>query len=162
MSERTTPDARWPIRAGLLVIALTLGAFALWASLAPLSAAVIASGYVKSDSNRKSVQHLEGGIVRRILVRDGDRVEPEQVLLELASTEITATATVYGGQLDAREARSARLRAERDDAEDIEIPAALAARAEEPEVRALLDSERRAFDSGRAMLDNQQRLLAAQ
>jgi len=162
MSERTTPDARWPIRAGLLVIAVTLCAFTLWASLAPLSAAVIASGYVKSDSNRKSVQHLEGGIVRRILVRDGALVQEGQVLLELASTEITATATVYGGQLDARETRAARLRAERDDAREIELPESLAARATEPEVRALVDSEQRVFDSGRALMENQQRLLAAQ
>jgi len=165
MSERAAPmapDARWPIRAGLLVIAVTMGALALWASLAPLSAAVIASGYVKSDSNRKSVQHLEGGIVRRILVRDGDQVDDGQVLIELASTEITATATVYGGQLDARETRAARLRAERDDASEIELPAVLAVRAAEPEVNAFVDSEQRVFDSGRTLLENQQRLLAAQ
>lgn len=165
MTELTATDhaeLRWPIRGGLAVIIVTLLSFALWAMLAPLSAAVIAPGFVKSDSNRKSVQHLEGGIVRRILVRDGDRVEAGQVLLELASTEITAAATVYGGQLEAREARAARLRAERDDAASIEIPAALSARADDPEVRSLLDSERRAFDSGRALLDNQRRLLAAQ
>lgn len=165
MTERTTTpavDIRSPIRAGLAVIAATVLAFALWATLAPLSAAVIASGYVKSDSNRKSVQHLEGGIVRRILVRDGALVQEGQILLELASTEITATATVYGGQLDARETRAARLRAERDDAPEIDLPESLAARALEPEVRALVDSEQRVFDSGRAMLENQQRLLAAQ
>ena len=156
------PDIRWPIRGGLAVIAATIAALSLWAALAPLSAAVIASGYVKSDSNRKSVQHLEGGIVRRILVRDGDQVDDGQVLIELASTEITATATVYGGQLDARETRAARLRAERDDASEIELPAVLAVRAAEPEVNAFVDSEQRVFDSGRTLLENQQRLLAAQ
>jgi HlyD family type I secretion membrane fusion protein len=158
----SVPDIRWPIRGGLAVIAATIAALSLWAALAPLSAAVIASGHVKSDSNRKSVQHLEGGIVRRILVRDGDQVDDGQVLIELASTEITATATVYGGQLDAREARAARLRAERDDASEIELPAVLAARAAEPEVNAFVDSEQRVFDSGRTLLENQQRLLAAQ
>jgi HlyD family type I secretion membrane fusion protein len=155
-------DVRGAIRAGLVVIGATVGAFAAWSVLAPLSAAVIAPGFVKSDSNRKSVQHLEGGIVRGIRVRDGDRVAAGQVLLELGSTQITATAAVYGGQLDARQVRAVRLRAERDNVAVLTMPPPLASRAGEPELRALVESEQRAFDSGRALLATQQRLLAAQ
>src|SRR4051812_14963773 len=68
---------------GWLIIGLCLGGFALWSTLVPLSAAAIAGGTVVVDGARKSVQHLEGGIVRRILVRDGDFVEAGRPLLEL-------------------------------------------------------------------------------
>ena len=155
-------DVRSPIRAGLIVIGATLGTFILWTFLAPLSAAVIAQGFVKSDTNRKSVQHLEGGIVQRISVRDGDRVTQGQVLLELGSTQITANAVVYGGQLDARLVRAVRLRAERDNVASLDLPEPIRSRTREPGIRAILESEQRAFDSGRALLQTQQRLLLAQ
>jgi HlyD family type I secretion membrane fusion protein len=155
-------DVRGPIRAGLLVIGATVGAFVLWSLVAPLSAAVIAQGFVKSDTNRKSVQHLEGGIVQRINVRDGDRVEQGQVLLELGSTQITANAVVYGGQLDARQVKAVRLRAERDNVASLDLPEPIRSRAEEPAMRAILESERRAFDSGRTLLQTENRLLTAQ
>lgn len=155
-------DVRGPIRAGLLVIGATVGAFILWSVVAPLSAAVIAQGFVKSDTNRKSVQHLEGGIVQRINVRDGDRVEQGQVLLELGSTQITANAVVYGGQLDARQVKAVRLRAERDNVASLDLPEPIRRRAGEPAMRAILESERRAFDSGRTLLQTENRLLTAQ
>ncbi len=155
-------DTQHCINWGLGIIVVSLVSFVLWTALSPLSAAVIAVGYVKSDSNRKSVQHLEGGIVRRILVRDGDVVKEGQVLVELASTEITATASVYGSQLDARQARAARLRAERDDIAHISFPDSLSKREHMPEVKALLDSERRAFDSGKLLLTNLNSLLTEQ
>ncbi len=155
-------DVRGPIRAGLLVIGATVGAFILWSVVAPLSAAVIAQGFVKSDTNRKSVQHLEGGIVQRINVRDGDRVEQGQVLLELSSTQITANAVVYGGQLDARQVKAVRLRAERDNVASLDLPEPIRRRAGEPAMRAILESERRAFDSGRTLLQTENRLLTAQ
>ena len=155
-------DVRGPIRAGLLVIGATVGAFILWSVVAPLSAAVIAQGFVKSDTNRKSVQHLEGGIVQRINVRDGDRVEQGQVLLELGSTQITANAVVYGGQLDARQVKAVRLRAERDNVASLDLPEPIRSRAGEPAMRAILESERRAFDSGRTLLQTENRLLTAQ
>ena len=59
---------------GLIVIAVAFGGFGGWAGLAPLSSAAIAPGTVVVDSSRKSVQHLEGGVNREILVRDGDLV----------------------------------------------------------------------------------------
>jgi HlyD family type I secretion membrane fusion protein len=165
VTEATTAlpaDVRGPIRAGLLVIAATVVAFTVWSVVAPLSAAVIAQGFVKSDTNRKSVQHLEGGIVQRINVRDGDRVTQGQVLLELGSTQITANAAVYGGQLDARQVRAVRLRAERDNVASLDIPEPMRSRAGEPGIQAILESEQRAFDSGRTLLQTQQRLLTAQ
>ena len=64
-------DGKKVIRAGLIVIAVMFGGFGTWIALAPLSGAVIAPGSVKIEANRKTVQHLEGGIVKAILVREG-------------------------------------------------------------------------------------------
>ena len=84
---------------------LLLGGFGSWAALAPLSSASMAPGVVKVDSNRKTVQHLEGGIVREILVRDGDMVRQGQVLLHLDALDATADRDAARAQLVAQEAR---------------------------------------------------------
>jgi HlyD family type I secretion membrane fusion protein len=106
-------DARRVIRAGLLVIGGGALALAVWAFFAPLSGAVIAPGYVKVDLNRKVVQHQEGGIVRAIRVRDGDRVSQGQELVLLDDVRIDAQLDLLRTQLDAERAKSARLEAER-------------------------------------------------
>src|SRR5688572_14420720 len=71
---------------GLLVIALFFGGFGAWAGLAPLAAAALATGTVRAESNRKTVQHLEGGIIAELLVHEGDRVTAGQVLVRLDTT----------------------------------------------------------------------------
>ena len=101
------------VRTGLLVIAGAVIAFAIWAFYAPLSGAVIAPGYVKVDLNRKVVQHQEGGIVRAIKVRDGDRVNQGQELVLLDDVRIDAQLDLLRTQLEAERAKMARLEAER-------------------------------------------------
>src|ERR671922_1450770 len=110
----SAPDEIKPlVRAGLLVIALGAVSFAAWAYFAPLSGAVIAPGFVKVDLNRKVVQHQEGGIVRAIRVRDGDRVTQGQELVLLDDVRIDAQLDLLRTQLDAERAKAARLEAER-------------------------------------------------
>jgi multidrug efflux pump subunit AcrA (membrane-fusion protein) len=94
-------DPRGPIVAGFVVIGLALAGFIGWAATAPLASAVTASGVVAVDGSRKLVQHLEGGIVREILVRDGALVEKDQVLLRLDPTRAKATLAIQQGALDA-------------------------------------------------------------
>jgi HlyD family secretion protein len=65
---------RRPVRAGVLVIGLFFGGIGWWAASAPLAGAAIAPGVVSPDGSRRVVQHLEGGIIREILVSDGTRV----------------------------------------------------------------------------------------
>ena len=101
------------VRTGLLVIAGAVIAFAVWAFYAPLSGAVIAPGYVKVDLNRKVVQHQEGGIVRAIKVRDGDRVNQGQELVLLDDVRIDAQLDLLRTQLEAERAKMTRLEAER-------------------------------------------------
>src|SRR5690606_37915588 len=76
------------VKTGFLFVALGGCALGGWATLAPLSGAVIAPGYVKVDLNRKVVQHQEGGIVREIRVRDGDEVRQGEPLVVLEDVRI--------------------------------------------------------------------------
>src|SRR5258708_20785719 len=98
-----------PIAWGWAVVALCFGGLALWSALAPLGAAVIAAGTVAVDGSRKSVQHLEGGIVRQILVRDGDAVAAGQILVRLDETVQQNALALVQGKLDADLATEARL-----------------------------------------------------
>jgi HlyD family type I secretion membrane fusion protein len=106
-------EAKRVIRSGLLVIVVGALALGLWGFWAPLSGAIIAPGFVKVDLNRKVVQHQEGGIVRAVRVRDGDRVTQGQELVLLDDVRIDAQLDLLRTQLDAERAKSARLEAER-------------------------------------------------
>ena len=76
-------DMRPAIFGGIVVIALVLFGLVGWAGTAPVASAVIAQGIVVVDGKRKEVQHLEGGIVQTILVRDGTKVGANQILVRL-------------------------------------------------------------------------------
>lgn len=138
------------ILAGILLVLAGFGGFAAWAALAPLASGVMAPGEVKVDSNRKSVQHLEGGLVKTLHVRDGDRVAAGDVLVTLDETRARSTLGVLRSGLAAALAQEARLRAERDDAPAIAFPADLTGRADDPEVADAMAGERLLFDARRA------------
>jgi HlyD family secretion protein len=114
------------IRLGLLLIILFFVGFGGWAALAPLDAAVTAPGAVVVSGNRQTVQHREGGIVSAIIVREGDRVQESQVLVELASSELRAQERALIGQAIELEATRARLIAEQEGVDSIATPEAWA------------------------------------
>lgn len=154
------PDIRFPVRFGLAVIVLFLGAFGGWSVLAPLASAAIAAGEVVVESHRKTIQHLEGGIVEAILVRDGDRVSAGQALLRLDTTQAEAALAQFAGQLDAQRALAARLEAERDGAAAIAFAADLEQRAAaDSELRRTLDGQRGILAARRTMLGGQRDIL---
>lgn len=99
---------------GFLIIFITFGVFGTWAAFAPLDSAALASGVVTVKTYRKTIQHLEGGIVKELLVRDGDLVKAGDPLIVLDETQIRADNEVTRSQLIAAQATDARLRAERD------------------------------------------------
>jgi multidrug efflux pump subunit AcrA (membrane-fusion protein) len=119
------PDIRRPALAGAAVLALLVGGLGTWAATAPLSSAALAPGVVAVDSKRKTVQHLEGGIVDHILVREGERVAAGQPLIRLDTTQAEASWNAASGQLRSERALEARLIAERDSAPHIAFPADL-------------------------------------
>src|SRR5689334_3937653 len=108
----------------LLVVGFVLG-LGIWSAFAPLESAAIAPGVVESESSRKTIQHLEGGIVRKILVADGDVVRAGQTLFALEDTKARAEAQSLQGQLWEAMAREARLQAEQHGEERVSFPAKL-------------------------------------
>lgn len=118
-------DDRPVRRIGLWMVLAVFGVFGSWAALAPLSSAALAPGVITVESYRKTVQHLEGGIIRRIAVRDGDQVSKGQILVELDDTQSRSQLEVLRGQYYIEAAREARLSAQRDEFEQIQYPSTL-------------------------------------
>jgi HlyD family secretion protein/epimerase transport system membrane fusion protein len=146
---------------GWVVIGILFGGFGTWAGVAPLSSAAIAPGTVVVDSNRKSVQHLEGGVIREILVRDGDLVEASQVLLRLDGANVRAAIASLQPMLATNQAYKARLLAERDGLVQIVFAEDLAAEAQaNPATAQILVGQRRIFDTRRNALVGEKALNA--
>lgn len=102
-------------RIGATIVLVTFGLFGLWAAFAPLGNAVYGTGLVTVQTYRKTVQHLEGGIVKELLARDGDTVKKGDPLIVLDDAQLSAQYESTRNQLISTKAREARLRAERDD-----------------------------------------------
>lgn len=139
----------------LLVICFVLG-LGIWSGFAPLESAAIASGVVESESSRKTIQHLEGGIVREILVSDGDVVRNGQTLIALDDTRARAEVQSLQGQLWDAAAREARLQAEQQEQERLSFPAGLeTARNESASAAAVLTAQRNIFEARRQVFQSQ-------
>jgi HlyD family type I secretion membrane fusion protein len=155
-------DVRRPVRLGLAAIALAFAGGGSWAALAPLASAVIAAGVVKVENNRRTVQHLEGGIVKDILVKDGDQVMRGQPLLVLEDERVSAGLDLIRNQLDAETAKAARLQAESSGSSAPAFPAALTERRADAETGEIIKLERELFQTRRQVLEQQIALLEEQ
>lgn len=103
-----------PVTAGLLIILVFVIGSLVWASTATLASAVIASGQLKVDSNRKQIQHLDGGIVTDILVSDGQQVKAGAPLIILDPVQAESSLGIVASALFSAEVQKVRLQAERD------------------------------------------------
>src|SRR5699024_7106328 len=99
-------------KTGLIILALFFGGFGGWAVVAPLNAAIIGEAVVKVEGNRKSVQHLDGGLVKELLVKEGDRVERGDLLAVLDDTQARSEYDILAQQSVLLKATEARLLAE--------------------------------------------------
>lgn len=140
-------------RIGYLMLLVTFGLFGGWAALAPLDSAALAPGVVTVKSYRKTVQHLEGGIVRELRVHDGDRVKAGDVLLVLDNTQARSEMEAMRSQLIAALELQARLVAERDSLP--EPPPEPTLDPADPRVREARDSEARIFQTRRTSLQGE-------
>lgn len=154
-------DHRKIVWVGLFIVALFFGMGGIWIAVAEISGAVIASGEIKVDTERKTVQHLEGGIVRAILVANGSKVKVGQPLFELESSRVLAGVEQLQLQLAASALEIARLDAEKELAEVPRWPARPSGVAP-GKFAELLESESSVFFSRRAGLANQSNLLRLQ
>ncbi len=156
--NQLAPDqrARPTILMGLMLMFILFGIVGLWAAVVPLSAGAIAQGKVMSESNRKEIQHLEGGIIKEILVKDGDVVKSGQVLVKLDSTNAKARSEQVLGQYLAAKATESRLIAERDSKDSITFPAEyIQQEATNAKVKEALETQRNLFATRRSALEGQ-------
>ncbi|QEL22103.1 HlyD family type I secretion periplasmic adaptor subunit [Bosea sp. F3-2] len=151
---------REPALFGWLVILLFFGALGGWALFAPLNGAVVANGVVKVEGNRKSVQHLDGGIVKGLSVKEGDRVKIGDLLILLDDTQARAEFQVLLQQHYLLRATGERLKAELARGATLVMPADLsAAQRNDPDVANIWTGQVQQMESRRAALEGQRSVI---
>ncbi|WP_192359708.1 HlyD family type I secretion periplasmic adaptor subunit [Mesorhizobium mediterraneum] len=145
--------------AGLLLMAVAFGGFGTWAFTAPLAAAIIAQGSFVATGQNKIIQHLEGGIIKELLVSEGDHVETNQPLVLLDETAARAKERQLFFRQARLEAIVARLTAEVHGAETIQFPAIITENRDDPEIASIVQSQRLNFEGSRTKLSSEIRLL---
>src|SRR3546814_870178 len=148
-----------PVAVGATVCLAFFGGFAAWSALVPLASAAIGPGVVSPDGSRRVVQHLEGGIVEQLLVRDGSRVKTGDPLLVLEDKAARATHDMALNQYRQLLATEARLLAERDGMAEPDFPAELTDAADELAVAALLKAQRALMSNRLTSLEGRRDLL---
>lgn len=159
LTMRVTRSFEHQLRTGLRVLILTLGVAGGWATLVPLSGAVVVTGNLVVQSDIKKVQHPTGGVVAEIAVHDGMHVKAGDLVARLDETQVRAGLEVITKQLDEILVRIARLTAERDGSEAPQMPPELAARSSDDEVKARFASETTLFKARATARQNQKDLL---
>lgn len=153
---RKTWSARAPMTVGFLALIALVGGFGTWSIFTEISGAVIAPGRLEVDRNRQIVQHVDGGVVSEIRVREGDRVEAGDLLIRLDDAELRSRLAITEGELFELMARRGRLEAERDDREDVTFDPLLVQIAEtNPGARDLMDGQTRLAEARRASIANE-------
>jgi protease secretion system membrane fusion protein len=150
--QTVNTDAGPYIRLGWIIVLVGVIGFLLWASLAPLDKGVPMSGSVARESNRKAVQHLSGGTVEDILVKEGDSVKAGQVLVRMNSVSANSQADMTRVQYFSARAAEARLLAERDGKDSVAFPPALESAKSDPRVAQNVTLQNQLFASRRAAL----------
>lgn len=138
---------------GFALVLVVFGGFGTWASLAPLQSAALAPGVITVEHYRKTVQHLEGGIIRSLAVHDGDAVQQDQVIATLDDTQARAQLEVLRGQLYIRIAQEARLVAQRDALPTVPYPQDFLAHQDDPRVQEAMRLQDQTFAVRRAAND---------
>ena len=150
------------IRQGMLVIVLFFGGLLIWGIFGHISGAIVAPGKVKIETERKTVQHLEGGMVDSILVQEGDEVEEGQPLIVLESVQVNATASMLQKQLIGQRAAFLRNVAEKTLQDKLVWPDELVKKAEAADCLDILSTEEKFFTARANALAGQISLLESQ
>lgn len=145
--------------AGYVGIALLLGGFGVWAATAPLAGAAIVTGVVAAAGSNKTIQHLEGGIIRSVHVVEGERVAAGAPLFTMDGTSTQADLNTYTKQWIGFLARKARLESQRDEAESLEFNSKLVALANEFSLGSILEEQASEFSARRSRYGSEEQIL---
>lgn len=152
---------KW-ILAGYSVTFLLVGTFVSWGALSKLAGAVIAGGHLVADSHSKDIQHKEGGTIKKIHVRDGDRVTEGDLIVTLDETAARAELEIISKNKAGIQAKVARLEAERDGSDEIVFPDELLAQAERSHVFAAMTNALHMFAARQSLRRSERKQLDQQ
>ncbi|MGB2358019.1 MAG: HlyD family type I secretion periplasmic adaptor subunit, partial [Paracoccaceae bacterium] len=148
---------------GFVSLLVLVGGFGSWATFSSLSGAIISSGQIEVEKNRQVVQHPDGGVVAKILVKEGDVIQRDAVLVRLDPIAEQSEMSIIEGQLFEIMARHGRLVAERDALAEIVFDKRLLNRvATHPEVDELMQGQHRLFEARRSSINHQSEQLEKQ
>ena len=134
------------VRFGLSVLLIGLLFFVVWGGTAPLDSAAIAPGYVVLSGKKKSIQHLEGGIIREIMIKDGDVVKKGDIIMKLEDHRSKADLFSLQEQLYSQQAIEDRLDAERDGMEEVKFDEHILMY-DDPEVQKVIKTQQSLFET---------------
>ena len=151
---------RRPMILGAAVIGVLVLGLGVWASLVPLASGIRAPAEVRVESNRKSLRHREGGVIRQILVKEGQRVKPAQPLILFDDVEVRAAYDVYQNQYDGLLAQSARFTAEATNRPQMTFPPELTSRMSDPRIAGLVRDQQFLFTTRLQLFQSQMSVLS--
>ncbi|MBK8176038.1 MAG: HlyD family type I secretion periplasmic adaptor subunit [Rhodospirillales bacterium] len=153
-------EMRGPLRFGLAIIFAFFVVGGGWAAMAPISGAAIAPGSISPESSRQKIQHLEGGIIREIRVKEGDKVQAGDVLVVLAGVGAEAEAGQLTKRLQSLAATEARLDAERTNSKAIDFSHPSLSDRSDPDVQDAIQQQVNQFTARKENDQSQQAILA--
>jgi HlyD family secretion protein len=159
LTARLDRSFRSELRIGLRVLLIGGAIVGGWATLVPLSGAVVVPGALVAESNVKKIQHPTGGIVAQIRVRDGMHVQEGDLLMRLDETQARTSQQVLARQLDQARVRIARLVAERDNLEELQFQKGVATRSLDSDTAQLQAAETSLFRARASSRRSQKELL---
>src|SRR5438105_7495038 len=143
--------------AGWLIIAVFFGGIGAWAATAPLNGAVVGNAVVKVEGNRKSVQHLDGGIVKELRIKEGDKVNAGDILIVLDEIQAQAEYDVLSQQYMVLRATEARLLTELDHRSELVMPEDL--KTQDSYFKSVWNGQISQFESRRAAIEGQRSVI---
>jgi HlyD family secretion protein len=158
--DLSRPRTRGIMLLGTTAIIVFFGSFVVWSAMAPLAEAAVAPGQIRSEGSRRTIQHLEGGIVREILARDGSEVKAGQVLMRLEDAQSSASLETLRVQSWSLRAQDARLESERAGLSDITFPPELLS-VTDPRALEAMTGQRTLFAARQTSLTSQLQVLEA-
>jgi len=148
----SVPKEPWTNRMrlfGVVVVVMFFGGFGIWSYFAPIESAAVAPGKVMVAGYRRTIQHLEGGIVQKINIKEGKKVNAGEVLIKLDDTQAKVTLEVARNQVNELLARESRLIAERDNKQAITFPRRLLDQINNPQIANLMNAQKNVFLANR-------------